>query len=193
MPTAECVIAKLKQTRNKSMKSRTFLLIVLILVVLPAAAQTNGNAKDKEAIKNIALNWQDSWNQHDMKAIAALVAEDVDLITVGGTWLKSRREFEEDHAKSHKMMLKESILTTKNTEVKFIKSDVAVAHVEWSIKGVKDNIYVGGGKAKRKVVNNCGSEHHYQRAGDQQMSWHNKSFDRTLGYHSSHEYPCDEG
>ena len=35
-------------------------------------------------------------------------------------------------------MLKESVLTTTNMEVKFIKPDVAVAHIEWGIKGVKD-------------------------------------------------------
>ena len=120
------------------MKKISILLIVLILIVLPVAAQTKGNAKDQEAIKNIALKWQDAWNQHDMKALAALVAEDIDLITVGGTWLKSRKEFEENHAKSHETMFKESVLTMKNTEVKFIKSDVAVAHVEWSVIGVKD-------------------------------------------------------
>ncbi len=120
------------------MKKLSIFLIVLMLIALHVTAQTKGNAKDQAAIKSIALRWQDAWNRHDMKALTALVAKDVDLITVGGTWLKSRKEFEENHAKSHEMMFKESVLTTKNTEVKFIKSDVAVAHVEWSIKGVKD-------------------------------------------------------
>ena len=73
-----------------------------------------------------------------LEALAALVAEDVDLITVAGTWLRNRKEFEEDHAKSHQMMLKESVLTMNNTRVKFIRPDVAVAHVEWGIKGVRE-------------------------------------------------------
>ncbi|MDQ3665224.1 MAG: SgcJ/EcaC family oxidoreductase [Acidobacteriota bacterium] len=120
------------------MQCISVLFIVLILIAPPGVAQTKGNAKDKEAIKSIALKWQDTWNRHDMKALAALVAEDADLITVGGTWLRSGKEFEEDHAKSHTMMFKESVLTTNNLEVKFIRPDVAVAHVEWSIKGVKD-------------------------------------------------------
>ncbi len=80
------------------MKRLSILLLVLSLIVLPVAAQTKGNAKDQETIKSIALKWQDAWNRHDMKALAALVAEDADLITVSGTWLKSRKEFEEDHA-----------------------------------------------------------------------------------------------
>lgn len=120
------------------MKRMSILLIVLILIVLPVAAQIKGNAKDREAIKSIALKWQDNWNRHDMKTLAALLAEDVDFVTVGGTWQKSSKEFEEYYAKRHVMQYKESVWTLKNTEVKFIKPDVAVAHVEWSMKGDKD-------------------------------------------------------
>ncbi len=120
------------------MKRLSILLIVLISIALSVAAQTKGNAEDQEAIKSIALKWGDAWNRHDMKALAALVAEDVNFITVSGTWQKSRKEFEEYHTKIHVMQFKESVWTTKNTEVKFVKSDVVVAHVEWSIKGDKD-------------------------------------------------------
>jgi uncharacterized protein (TIGR02246 family) len=139
MPTAERVIAKLKQMRNKSMKRASILLIVLTLIALPVTAQMKGNAKDQEAIKGIALKWQESWNRQDMKALTALVAEDVDFITVAGGWRKNRKEFEEHHANKHHMMqYKESVWTTKNTQVKFIRPDVAVVHVEWGIKGDKD-------------------------------------------------------
>ncbi len=119
------------------MKRLSVLLIVLTLAI-PVAAQTKGNIKDQEAIKSIAQKWQDTWNRHDMKALAALVAEDADLITVGGTWLKSRKDFEDNHAKSHKTIFKESVLTQKITKVKFIKSDIAVAHGEWDIKDIKN-------------------------------------------------------
>ncbi len=114
------------------------LLIVTFVSVSSLTAQTGGNAKDTENIKSIALSWQDDWNRHDMKALSRLVAEDVDFITVGGVWQKNRLEFEDYHTKGHAMQFKESVWTTKNTTVKFVKSDVAVAHVEWAIKGDKD-------------------------------------------------------
>ena len=115
------------------------LLIILTLIALPVAAQMKGNAKDQKAIKSIALKWQDAWNRHDWKALSAFVAEDVDFIAVGGKWLKNRKEFEEHHSnKPHEMRYKESVWTTKNTEVKFIRLDVAVAIVEWDIIGDKD-------------------------------------------------------
>ncbi|MEP6902887.1 MAG: SgcJ/EcaC family oxidoreductase [Actinomycetota bacterium] len=120
------------------MKRISIFLILLISIALSAAAQSKENAKDRETIKSIALKWQDDWNRHDMKDLAALVAEDVDFITVGGSWLKSQKDFEAYHTERHEMQFKESVWMTKNTEVKFIKSDVAVAHVEWSISGDKD-------------------------------------------------------
>jgi uncharacterized protein (TIGR02246 family) len=139
MPTAESVVAELRLMRNKPMNRVSILLIGLTVIAMPVAAQTKGNAKDQEAIKSIALKWQDSWNRHDMKALTALVAEDVDFITVAGNWRKNRREFEEHHAnKRHEMQYKESVWTTKNMDVKFIRPDVAVAHVEWGIKGDRD-------------------------------------------------------
>ena len=114
--------------------------MILTLIPLPMAAQTTkGKGKEEEAIKSIALKWEDSWNRHDMKALAALVAEDVDFITVAGNWRKNRKEFEEHHAnKRHEMQYSESVWTTKNIKVKFIRPDVALAHIEWIIKGDKD-------------------------------------------------------
>jgi uncharacterized protein (TIGR02246 family) len=113
--------------------------MILTLIALPVGAQTKGNGKDEEAIKNIAVKWEGSWNRHDMKALATLVADDVDFITVAGNWRKNRKEFEEHHSnKRHEMQYNESVWTTKNIEVKFIRADVAVAHVEWTIKGDKD-------------------------------------------------------
>ncbi|MCM3871909.1 MAG: SgcJ/EcaC family oxidoreductase [Pyrinomonadaceae bacterium] len=121
------------------MKRVSILLVGLSLIALPVAAQTKGSDKDQEAIKSISLKWQDSWNRHDMKALTELVAEDVAFITVAGNWRKNRKEFEEHHTNArHEMQYKESVWTTKHTEVKFIRSDVAVAHVEWGIKGDKD-------------------------------------------------------
>src|SRR5215203_487152 len=120
------------------MKRLSILLLVIVSIALPAAAQTKGNAKDEEAIKGITFKWQEAWNLHDIKALAALVAEDVDFITVGGAWQKNRKEFAAFHTQRHEMQFKESIWTTKKTTVEFIKSDVAVAHVEWGIVGDKD-------------------------------------------------------
>ena len=119
----------------KSLFAFTFWL-VLLSPLLTAGAQ--GSAKDVEAIKKIESRWQDAWNNHDMKSLASLVAEDVDFIIVTGTWLKGRRAFEEYHAARHATQFKESVWETTDVQVKFLKPDIALIHVSWGIKGDKD-------------------------------------------------------
>jgi uncharacterized protein (TIGR02246 family) len=72
-----------------------------------------------------------------MDGLASLMAEDVDFVTVVGArgWEKGRKEFKEGHAEVHKTMFKDSVLTIKETHVKFIRPDIAIAHVLWETKG----------------------------------------------------------
>ena len=108
------------------------------LLFLAGPARAQNNADDQGALRRIETGWQEAWNRHDMKALAALVAEDVDFITVAGTWLKGRKAFEEHHAARHAMQFKESVWTTTDVRVKFLKPDVALVHVSWGIEGDKD-------------------------------------------------------
>jgi len=110
--------------------------IISLSTLWPASDQ--GNAIDTEAVKQIESRWQEAWNSHDMKALASLVAEDVDFITVAGTWLKGRKAFEEHHAARHAVQFKESVWETTDVRVKFLKSDIALVHVSWGLKGDKD-------------------------------------------------------
>ena len=113
------------------------LIIALALAGLPARAQTKDNAADRKVIEAIAASFQDAWNHHDMDRLASLVAEDVDFVTVVGArgWEKGRKEFKEGHAEVHKTMFKDSVLTIKETHVKFIRPDIAIAHILWETKG----------------------------------------------------------
>lgn len=115
----------------------TFALGLTFLSPLwPARAQDD--AKDMSAIKLVESRWQRAWNNHDMKSLASLVAEDVDFVTVAGTWLKGRRAFEEHHAARHAMQFKGSVWETTDVRVQFLKPDVALVHVSWGISGDKD-------------------------------------------------------
>jgi uncharacterized protein (TIGR02246 family) len=116
-----------------------FGLVAIIALFLPVcAANAQSQSNDLGRIKQIESDWQRAWNRHDMTALAALVAQDVDFIAVGGTWLKGRKNFEEHHAIRHAMQFKESVWTTTSVQVKFLKPDVALVHVGWGIKGDKD-------------------------------------------------------
>jgi uncharacterized protein (TIGR02246 family) len=119
------------------MKSILVFVVGLALVLSAWAANAQSHSKDLEAIKQIEKDWQEAWNRHDMKALTALMAQDVDFISVTGTWLKGQKEFEEHHAARHAMQFKQSVWTTTDVQVKFLKPDVAIVHVSWGIKGDK--------------------------------------------------------
>jgi uncharacterized protein (TIGR02246 family) len=116
---------------------------VLILLLASTCAFSQVNAQDKENATDRAANeslgkrWQEMWNRHDMDALSMLLAEDVDFVTVGGPkgWLKGRTQLRDDHAAKHKTRFKDSVWTTKEMHIKFLRPDLAVAHVLWSTTG----------------------------------------------------------
>jgi uncharacterized protein (TIGR02246 family) len=106
---------------------------------LPEANQPNDDPADRKAIEVVGISWQDAWNRHDMDALTALLAENVDFVTVLGPkgWIKGQKEFKEAHTFMHKTLFTESVWKTKETQVKFIRPDLAIARVLWETKGDK--------------------------------------------------------
>jgi uncharacterized protein (TIGR02246 family) len=102
-----------------------------------ALPQTKANNADHKTVEAIAASFQDAWNRHDRDSLASLMAEDVDHVTVAGSrdWEKGRKEFKERHAEVHQTMFRNSVLTIKEIHVKFIRPDIAIAHVLWETKG----------------------------------------------------------
>jgi uncharacterized protein (TIGR02246 family) len=129
-----------------AMRGSLLVLIgIALIAVAPAAAPTRAaeeadRAKDEAAVKQLGQAWQDAWNTHDMDALASLPAEDADFVHVGGRLLEGRKAFEDYHAKRHAMQFKESVWTTTDVRVKFLKPDIALAHVHWGMKGDKNPV-----------------------------------------------------
>lgn len=119
------------------MRNLVTLVLILGLLALPSFAQTTQTSDDRRAIEALASSFQDSWNRHDIDALASLVAEDVDYVTVVGTkdWEKGRKEFKDRHTAIHKTMFKDSVLTVKETHIRFIRPDLVIAHVLWETSG----------------------------------------------------------
>ncbi len=113
--------------------------VAMVALTTPfALIDTAGNDGDQRAIKSIEASWESAWNRHDMKALGALVAEDIDFVTVAGNWLKGRAEFEKHHVRVHEMQFKDSVWTAGDVRIRFLKPDVAVVHVNWGLKGDRD-------------------------------------------------------
>lgn len=121
------------------MKTLQMILLVCVCAGLPLRAQDEDRVADRSAIEALGKRWQEAWNRHDMDALAMLMAEDVDFVTVSGPngWLKGRAQLREDHSQKHRTRFKDSVWTTKEMHIKFLRPDLALARVLWSTTGDK--------------------------------------------------------
>lgn len=115
------------------------LRIVLITWVLamgwtvPAMAEQ----QDDAAIRQVQVLQAAAWNRHDARAYAKLFAEDGDAVTVVGWWWRGRSEIERKLSEAFESVFAQSTLTITDVDVKFLSPSMAVAHVRWTMVGVK--------------------------------------------------------
>lgn len=130
-----------------SQRSSFFILSLLALIAISAvtgAAQTPQSASaDETAIRQIVQQLQDGWNAHDGKAFAAPFATDADYVVVNGQKLKGREAIEKGHTGIFTTIYKESHNVGTVLGVRFLRPDVAVAHVEWNLE------FTAGGQTRK--------------------------------------------
>ena len=93
---------------------------------------------NQAAVDALVGAWAAAWNAHDMSAAAALVASDVDFVTVAGRWLRGRGEFSRHHRDIHLRHLRETTWSTLGYAVRPLREDLALVHLEWRITGERD-------------------------------------------------------
>lgn len=110
-------------------------MLLGLIVVGAYAHHVWAQSADEAAIKKIEQIWDDNWNRHDPKGMAAVLAEDADFVNVNGEWFKGRSAFQAPMTRAHAMQFKDSTRTTLSTAVKFLTPDIAVVHSTWRISG----------------------------------------------------------
>jgi uncharacterized protein (TIGR02246 family) len=110
-------------------------ILIMALVSATAAADRQG---DEAAIRDLVqTRQQQAWNQHNAKAYAALFAEDGDLVNVVGWWWRGRKEIESKLTDAFAFVFRESTLTITEVNVRFLTSEIAVAHMRWTMSGAR--------------------------------------------------------
>jgi uncharacterized protein (TIGR02246 family) len=88
--------------------------------------------------RRAAEAWQKAWNTHDMNALADVVDERVDFVTLNGRWLKGREVFKQHHTQLHTTLAREATVAIRGTHAQRLSPDILLVHVEWSMKGDRD-------------------------------------------------------
>jgi uncharacterized protein (TIGR02246 family) len=134
------------------MNTKLFLgTAVLLFAIIPGDGIVHAASSDEEAVRKVVNGFAEAWNRHDMNAFGALFTPDADFVAVRGTHWKGRESIQLNHAFTHGTIpadsagvtlpqsaygiFKASNLTFKQIDVRFLRKDVAVAHVQTELQG----------------------------------------------------------
>ena len=119
---------------------RLILALAAMISVLGASYSTvcaggqGARAEDEAAIRAIIIRLRDAWNAGDSKAWGVHFAEDADYVIINGMRIKGREAIDSGHRQIFDTVYKGSVLAASTQSVRFIRDDVAVAHIEWHLK-----------------------------------------------------------
>ncbi len=119
------------------MRKIHFAVVLALLIAAAEVHHLRAQSADEAAIKRIDQLWDDNWNRHDPKGMAAVLTEDADFVNVNGEWFKGRSAFQALMTRAHAMQFKDSSRTTLATTVKFLTPEIAVVRSTWRISGVE--------------------------------------------------------
>ena len=109
---------------------------LLICYAVTGNAQSPTSRENEEAIKKVIAGTTEAFNKHDAKAFARFYTPDAELVTVRGERMKGTAEIEKGLAAIFATRATATTLKTFDVSIRFIKPDVAVAHVTNEMSGV---------------------------------------------------------
>lgn len=117
------------------------LLLALSPFAARAAARAQGGSAgseaDAKAIKQVFVQWYESFSRHDAHAAAMIFAEDADFTNMGGAHNHGRKEIEEHLARLFTGNLKDASRTDIVKGIRFISPQIAEVDADTVITGTK--------------------------------------------------------
>jgi uncharacterized protein (TIGR02246 family) len=109
-----------------------------VSVAFDAAAQTRSPeaVNDEDAIKEVIASTTDAFSRHDAKAWVKFCTPEVQLVTVRGEFMNGVAEIEKGLTTIFQTRGRNVTLKTLSVAVRFIRPDVALAHVTNQLSGL---------------------------------------------------------
>ncbi len=109
-------------------------------------------ANDMEDVRNVVAAFATTWNRHDLDAFGKLFAPDADFVNVAGLRWTGRQSIQAQHAYIHGVIpadspgfgeqdrryygiFKNSTLKFDQIDVRFLRKEAAISHVNWELLG----------------------------------------------------------
>jgi uncharacterized protein (TIGR02246 family) len=110
-------------------------IAILLATISPVRAQTKF---DEEAVRNLPQAFCAAFNKHDGHQLAQIMAEDIDFVTVGATWLHGKSDFEKYHTRLLNGRFHGIKFEVLQVAVRFLRPDIAIVHWSWTGAGDKN-------------------------------------------------------
>lgn len=110
--------------------SLTFAVLALAITPAWVAVPT-----DVGAINLLGQRQANAWNAHDINAYSSLFVAAAHVVNVLGWHWTSRAELQQKLGRAFASVFAKSRMTIEGTTVDFLKPDIAVAHVSWTMTG----------------------------------------------------------
>jgi uncharacterized protein (TIGR02246 family) len=102
--------------------------------------QINGQTQEDEAaIRQAVAAMTTAFNTRDDQATASLTTTDADFVTVTGNWSKSSAAYLAARRARFATALKNASIRVIDIKIRFLRPDVALAHVTQEIRGMSDD------------------------------------------------------
>ena len=110
-------------------------LVFMTLLMLGFSGQTvqpaqDGRAADEAAIRESVKQMETGWNTKSGAVFAKPFAEDADYVVINGMYIKGRATIESAHQRIFDTIYKDTNLTLAVKQIRFLRPDVAVVHVD---------------------------------------------------------------
>lgn len=121
-------------------QQRVVLLVIAVIVLTASAsagqALPSAARNDEDAIKAVIASTTDAFSRHDAKAWVKFCTPDAQLVTVRGEYMNGVAEIEKGLTTIFQTRGRNATLKTLRLAVRFIRPDVALAHVTNELSGL---------------------------------------------------------
>ena len=112
---------------------------VMLFFVTIGCKQNQNHGNDEEAIRNVILQMTEGFNKHDAKVATQMYTSDADFVNVRGDKYTGAEEIQQKLAEIFLTRAKQATLKTLNVSVRFVNTELAIAHVTNELSGLVDS------------------------------------------------------
>jgi len=109
---------------------KTLVFMTLLMLGFSGQPAQDGRTADETALRESVKQLETGWNTKSGALFAKPFAEDADYVVINGMYIKGRAVIESAHQRIFDTIYKDTNITLTVKQIRFLRPDVAVVHVE---------------------------------------------------------------